>query len=239
MTRISKSTWDDIKGLRERLMDRRPTSVAEGAQFFVKDVASQFESVVLARLFLVVPLDSLPSIEKEIATRAAKDDARLKPATRVLSLVGTYGREEEWRDRTLSKGHRAIPLLDTAHVQLIPMIARLLADLEVDFQGLDDGRSIASQPMLGGLNAKFSIADARTSTDAKGRLVVPTREFVDTYGVKSTFGMGGSYADGTLAVAVFFTDEVVDPLVVDRFPSLISNFKMSTAAHLAAGRVYA
>ena len=40
-------------------------------------------------------------------------------------------------------------------------------------------------------------------------------------------------------VAVIFTDELIDELIVDRFPSLISNLKMATADLLAKGAIYA
>jgi hypothetical protein len=50
--------------------------------------------------------------------------------------------------------------------------------------------------------------------------------------------MGGAYLDGTLAIAIVFTSEVIDRLVADRFPSLISNFKMATSALLIRGAIY-
>jgi hypothetical protein len=57
--------------------------------------------------------------------------------------------------------------------------------------------------------------------------------------VGSVFGMGGAYLDGTLAVAVFFTDEKsLDSPFADRFASLISTFKMATSKLLADGRIY-
>jgi hypothetical protein len=52
-------------------------------------------------------------------------------------------------------------------------------------------------------------------------------------------GMGGSYADGTLLVAIVFTSELIDRLAVSRFPSLISNLKMATAQLMVAGKAFA
>lgn len=118
------------------------------------------------------------------------------------------------------------------------MVARVLGDLQVDLAGLADGKAIATRRMLGGINVKFVIDDAQTAKDAKDRWVIPSREFVNRYGVRTVFGMGGAYVDGTLAVAIFFTNESVSSLIIDRFPSLISNFKMTTAPLLASGRVY-
>jgi hypothetical protein len=213
MSRFSDVDLASVDALRERIMDRRSTTVSHAAQAFVEDLASTFSSVVLARMFLVVPLSSLPAGERSVATLAANGDARLRPQTRVLSLVGTYGREPGWQSRALSRGHGAIPLLDTAHVQAVPMIARLLADLQVDL--------------------------AETALDAWGRYIIPARDFVTQYGVRTVFGMGGSYLDGTLAVAVVFTDELVPVTIVDQLAGLISNFKMSTSWHATEGRIYA
>jgi hypothetical protein len=240
MLSFGTSEWAQIETLRTKIMGRRSATatVAEAAQAFVEDFPQMFSSVVLARLFVVAPLRALPAVERDFASAAASGDVRLRPDTRVLALLGTWGRDPQWRDRTLSRGHLAVPLLDRAYVENIPMLARLLADLRVDFAALDDGRAIASQPMLGGLNAKFFVPDALTAVNDRGQFVIPSRDFVASQGVRSVFGMGGAYVDGTLAVAVIFTNEVIDSLVVDRFPSLISNFKMATSTLLAQGRIF-
>ena len=160
--------------------------------------------------------------------------------TPVLALLGTAGREQAWRDRRMSVGHRAIPLLGAAFVRGIPMIAKLLADLDVSLASLDAGLALDTRQLLGGKNSSFFVADARSTEDDQGRRVVPNRAFVDAYGVRTVFGMGGSYVDGTLAVAVVFTSEVIDRLLaVDRFLSLIANFKMATGKAFARGHVYA
>ncbi len=208
------------------------------AQGFVDDLSASFSSIVLARLFLVVPFGSLPPEDRAFASALVKDSALLSASTRVLSLLGTAGREHEWNDRLRSRGHLAVPLLSQELVQGIPMLARLLAELEVDFAALDDGRAIASTRMLGGQNAKFFVGDASTARNARGDYVIPARDFVTKHSVRTVFGMGGAYVDGTLAVAVVFSSETIDPLVVARFPSLISNFKMATAKSFAAGHLY-
>jgi hypothetical protein len=235
---LIESSWADVEALRTGAMERHPPTVQQAAQLFVEDFGRSFRSVVLGRLFLVLPFERLPPAEAARAT-AALHGAAPGRAFQVLSLLGTWGRQAAWCDRRASRGHLAVPLLDQAHVQEVPMIAKLLSDLQVDFAGLDDGRPIASQRMLGGLNGKFFVSDALTAIDSRGRFVIPARDFVTTYGVRTVFGMGGAYVDGTLAVCVFFTDELVDSVVVDRFPSLISNFKMGTAPLLAQGHIYA
>jgi hypothetical protein len=238
MVQFAETGWAVVDALRSGVMSRQSATVLQAAQTFVEDFARSLSSVVLARMFLVLPLENLPPAERELATSRAHQDARIGPKTRVLSLLGTYGQDPKWRDRLRSGGHLAVPLLDRAHVQSIPMIAKLLADLEVDLAALEEGRAIASRLMVGGRNGRFLVADAQTAVDEQGRFIIPARDFVTGFNVRTVFGMGGAYVDGTLAVAVIFTNEVIDTLVVDRFPSLISNFKMSTAALLANGHVY-
>ncbi|MEO8904611.1 MAG: hypothetical protein ABI488_19560 [Polyangiaceae bacterium] len=237
MQAFQSSTWADVDALRSGIMTGTSASIEEAAKLFVDKLAT-YSTVVLARVFLVMPLSGLPETEQAAATGAAGGASQLKPTTPVLALLGSAGRLPQWGDRTKSVAHLAIPLLSSGHVQNIPMIAKLLADLEVDLAGLDDGKPIATRRMLGGLNAAFFVADAATSLDSAGRHIIPAQDFVAANEVRTVFGMGGAYADGTLAVAIVFTNETIDRAVVDRFPSVISNFKMATASLLSAGQVY-
>jgi hypothetical protein len=235
---LSEIDWDGIERLRKQVSEPGYSQVEAGAQVFVRAFCEEFPSVVLARLFLVLPFESLPSRDAEFARSIAKGDPRLKPTTRVLSLLGSSGREPSYVGRLNSRGHLAIPLLDRQFVQEIPMITRLLADLEVDFQALDDGRPIATRKMVGGRNGTFYVADAPTARDELGRSIIPARDFVESQRIATVFGMGGAYVDGTLAVAIIFTQESVTRLVVDRFASFINTFKMSTATLLLQGSIY-
>ena len=197
-----------------------------------------FSSVVLARLFLVVPFEKLPDDEKGFAAAQLKNPAELSASTRVLSLLGTAGREPDWNERAKSRSHLAVPLVSSASVERIPMLARLLGDSEIDFAALDDGQSVATRRMLGGANSKFYVPDASTARNLRGEHVIADRDFVAKYAVRSVFGMGGAHADGTLVSVVVFTDEQLSPLVVDRFPGLIGSFKAATTPQFAAGRLY-
>lgn len=58
------------------------------------------------------------------------------------------------------------------------------------------------------------------------------------YGIRTVFGMGGSYIDGKLAVVLLFTTELLSLATVELFPSLISNFKMATSHLVAQKRSY-
>jgi hypothetical protein len=77
------------------------------AQELVVALQQKFEkSVVIARAFVTVPYGSLPSKNREFVQKLAETAgaaADLKPATPVLSLIGTYGQEADWRDRRTPK----------------------------------------------------------------------------------------------------------------------------------------
>ena len=236
MKSLVHASWADVEILRGRVAEltESPTLVAAASRFTQAFVES-FDSVVLARLFAVLPFRSLPALEHEYV-RSRTSSTRLGNETPCLCLLGTHGRGGAWCDRTASAGHLAIPLLDSNSVSDAPMIAKLLSDLDVDLKVLDDGRPIATRMMPGGRNGTFYVSDAMTEQDGRDRYIIPGRDFVEKFAIRTVFGMGGTYVDGTLVVAILFCDEKVDRLTVDRFPSFISSFKMATS-RLAAQRL--
>lgn len=243
MPSLGEATWAEIEEVRRRLGDElvEVPSVEEAAQRFVSIFVEAFPTTVLARIFGVLPLRLLPEADRTIATSTAERIGSrnlLREETPTLSLLGTAGREPEWNDRTRSVGHRAIPLVNRAFVEGAPMLARLLADLQVDFASLDDGRPATSRRLAGGTNQRFYVADAATAKDDRGRSIIPSTDFVAKHGVRTVFGMGGSYFEGTLVVAIIFAAEKVELLAADRFPTLISNFKMSTTECVQSGRIF-
>jgi hypothetical protein len=236
---LAETSWEEVEALRGQVtLLGQSTSIQAAGQRLAEIFARRFSSIVLARMFAVLPLSSLPEREQTRGRQAVSDDPRLAPETRVLSLLGTAGHDKTWNDRARSKGHLAVPLLDRAFVEGAPMIAKLLVDLGVDLGAIDTRLPIASRRMLGGNNGTFFVADAQSAVDSRGRRVIGAEDFVSRYAIRTVFGMGGAYLDGAIVVAIFFTNEVVDRLIVDRLPSLISNFKMATSKLAAEGRFF-
>jgi hypothetical protein len=212
-------------------------SAQRAAEQFTALFVAQFSTIVLARVFLVVPLERLPPRDGTFARALTGNDSRLTGQTPVLSLLGTHGRKPEWDDRTRSVAHLAIPLLDRETVQAAPMIARLLLDLEVDLQGLGTGGPIATRKMVGGKNGMFYVPDARTARDDRGRLIIQP-EFVAQHDIESVFGMGGAYLDGSLAIAIMFCAERIERDDADRYGSFINTFKLLTLDLQRDGRIW-
>jgi hypothetical protein len=236
MRSFNDAEWEQIEHLRQQVDAlRAATSLEAAAQGFVGLFVNNFESVVLARTFVVVPFSNLPAEEQRAARNAGGD---LSPTTPVLTLLATRGKDPTWNDRKASLDHRCIPLLSSAAVADAPMVAKLLSDLNVDLKPLDDGRPIATRRMLGGKNGTFYVEDAALARDARGRYIISSREFATKHDVHTVFGMGGAYLDGMLVVAVLFCSEVLARFTVDRFPTFIGSFKIATASLVAQNRLF-
>lgn len=212
---------------------------AQGARAF--DVAAQrtaralydafAPATVLSRIYVTVPFAALPPENRGFAQALADErgaGAKLAPTTRVLSLAGTFGRLEAWCDRKRSRGHVGIPLIDAAFVAAIPMVARLLEELGEENLGQAKGGEGYARSLIGGFNGVFHVPDAATSRDSLGRLVIPAQDFVSEHGVKTVFGMGGSYVDGTTVAAIVFTTEDISRKEAEQLGTLLSGFKAST-----------
>ncbi len=212
-------------------------TIEDAAQQFTELLATSFSSVVLARMFVMTELATLPAAERAIA-EAVDPTRKLTDKTPCLALLGTRGRELAWNQRTTSNGHRAIPLIDREFVEAAPMLAQLFASLDVEISRLDEGTQVATRRLAGGRNARFYVADAITAVNASGAHIIANREFVERYRVRTVFGFGGAYLGGTLISCLVFSTESIDALTVDLFPSLISNFKMATSQMMADRRIF-
>ena len=235
---LSDADWPQINELRKTIEASAPSSVEDAAQRFATLFVETFSSIVLARVFIVHPFEEASALDQTFAMKLVGDDPRVNAKTPTLCLLGTRGREDDWNHRERSTGHLAIPLLKSL-VANTPMIAKLLADLELDHADLDDGFASTTQKMLGSTNGKFFVQSAPTAVDSRNRPIIPGRSFVKQYDVKTVFGMGGSYFDGMLAVVIFFTNEQLEKVVADRYASFISTFKTVTTRLQQKRLIYA
>jgi hypothetical protein len=238
MPTLNESTWPDVERLREILAKGEWSSVESAAGAFAETLSRSFSDIALVRVFAVMPISKVPPAELDFARRFAPDEPRFGPTTRALTLLGTCGCDPNWNHRRLSRGHLCIPLIDRAFVDAAPMIAKLLADTDVDLAAFDDGRPIATRKLLGGKNGMFFVPDALSATDANERFVIADRTFVERHAIRTVFGMAGAYLDGTLVLIIVFSTALIPRITVDRFPSLISNFKMATSRLVEEGRIF-
>ncbi|MFQ5665957.1 MAG: hypothetical protein ACE5I7_05940 [Candidatus Binatia bacterium] len=216
----------------------------EAAQELAATLHTQFEeSVVLARVYTTVRFDALPPTKQVFARNVAASAgaaSELTGTTPVLSLIGTHGQEGPWNDCRNSQRHAAIPLISSAFVGAIPMIARLLHELGVPSDWIDSHDSEIIIETIGQSAGLFCVQKAADATDHEGRKIITAQDFVSTYHVGSVFGTGGAYLDsGQMFVIVVFCRDVFPRAVAERFLPLTSLFQSKTAPLIGARKIFA
>ena len=214
----------------------------EAAQELVSELHKQFnESVVLARVYVTAPFETLPSTNKAFVQKLTVStgvESDLQAATPVLSLIGTYGQEEDWRDRRNSKGHVGIPLISSAFVSAIPMISRLLHELGVPMDWIDTHETEMIITTVGREAGLFYVENAAEATDHEGRKIIAAQDFVSDYDVKSVFGIGGAYAQGQVFTIVAFCRDVFPRDVAEHFVPLTDSFQDRTATLVETNKIF-
>jgi hypothetical protein len=158
-----------VRTLQDRLRGavQRATALDEASQSFAQAVAEEFKETVLARVFSTITFRLLPEASRTFVTQRARDgkiESLVTPELPVLSLMGTYGVEPEWRQRSLSKRHLGIPLASEGFTKSLPMISALLSQVGFDPMRLrEETRGIRIDQLLGGQAAGvFHVEDARS-----------------------------------------------------------------------------
>lgn len=222
---------------------RRAETVQQACQGVVQGIADRFTGALqLARVYLTVPWQILPEADKLFARMIAGNLVAghlLRNDTRVLSLLGTAGAEPEWCDRYNSRGHLAIPLLSPEFVAGIPMVAGLMDQLgsSVHWYGHMASPSPGKET-FGVFTGTFFVPDARTGQDSAGRLLIPAQEFVERYGIRSVFGVGGQFqSSGMMLICIFFTNQELEetPSWLLRLPVMIASVTLDLVSE---GRIY-
>ena len=245
MPLIGDVDYDDLEDLWARLEPQiaTMTSLAAVAQHVLDAVYEKFDdSIALARVFATAEMRQLPEEERRYAESFAAVNGVLgdmRDATPVLSLLATRGVEAAWNDRTRSQGHRAIPLLSAGFVGEIPMISRLLNEIGFtpDWQGPGSGFVTKT---LASVNGVFYVADARSAADEHDRAIIPATDFVRQHGVRTVFGVGGSYLSRNAFVCmILFCRESILRSQAMKFVPLVGSFKAATTRLLNRGALFA
>lgn len=222
------------RSLREELSS--VSSLESAARAWVSAIYEPLaDALVLARVFAILPLAALPPYEAELAERMARaSGSRLDPRAPVLTLLATRGAREDWNHRHRSKGHLALPLASAHAADSSPMVASLLDDLGVRLTSVSWGPRLVSVAREMPEHPTFYVADARTTTDARGHLKIPARSFVRDHDVKTVFGVGGS-AGGTIFAMVLFARQHVTRAVAEELVPLAAEFRAVAGGGGGAG----
>ena len=240
MPMISDATADAI--LAELRRDARTAAtLQEACQDVMQGLVEHLsESLQLARTYITVPWRSLPEADKVFARTVAGNFTAghlLRDDTQVLSLLGTAGVEPAWRDRYSSKNHLAIPLLSPEFVAEIPMISGLIDQLGSSVRWYKQ-MAQPGKESFGVFTGTFFVDDARTGRDNSGRLLIPAQDFVDQYGIRSVFGVGGQFqSSGMVLICIFFSNVSLEetPTWLLRLPVMIAAVTQSLVSD---GRIY-
>jgi hypothetical protein len=245
MTRIEDTDPREMRQLERDVqkVTRGSASLEEAVQRYTGLIRERFaDDVVLARVFVTLPYRDLPPTNRgfvdELA-RAKGVEGKMGPDVLTLSLLGTSGVEPDWNDRRRSRGHVGIPLVSSAFVAAIPMIARLLHELGLGFDWLDTADADLVVKTLGSINGVFHVADAVSATDAQGRKIIPAQDFVATHGVRSVIGVGGAYIGyPIILVAVLFCSADITRARAEEFMAHINRIKASTMDLVHQGKIF-
>jgi hypothetical protein len=243
---LSAVTSADVSELLQQAAAIRGQAAVEGvAQQFTDMVYRRFEeSLVLIRLFAAIPLGRLPSSNRDFVTSLAFSagiSGIVNEDTMVLSLLGTSGKLPEWNARRASRGHVGIPLASGEFVDSIPMMSRLLKEIGLHLDWMNDwDTQIVSKGFLSQSTGMFYVKDAGSAEDQNGRRIIAAQDFVVQHGVKTVFGFGsGFHGNPTLVVVIAFTRETLEKTVVRPLIKLMEGFKRSAMEPVLAGRFFA
>ncbi|OQY01013.1 MAG: hypothetical protein B6I20_08085 [Bacteroidetes bacterium 4572_117] len=165
---------------------------------------------VLSRIFVNLPYKSLPKTNKQAVdalTDSLNVSSKIKRNTQILSLVGSSGAQAQWNDRSNSQGHVGIPLISTEFIDGIPMMARLLGDLGIDIEGMDEAKAGITSNVIEEEQGLFYVDDAHTRTDKKGRKIIAAQDFVVAHKIKTVFGLGGNIRDNAYFTLIIFNNQ--------------------------------
>jgi hypothetical protein len=217
----------------------------EVSQRIAHTIFREFEgAAALIRVYMTAEVSTLPAFNRAFVDQLVKVRGvapLLKENTLVLSLLGTAGIEPAWNRVAQSEGHVGIPLLGSEFVQSIPMISRLLLDLGVGLHWLDARNAgIGAEVSAGAISGLFYVEDARTTVDDQQRHVIPARSFVDHHGIRTVFGVGGTYMkpDDLIAV-VCFTKETLRRHELLPYLALLTAIKSATARTVLRRHIFA
>ncbi len=245
MSRIEGLSPEAMKELERniQLKTRSCATFEEAAQRYTSLMYEAFEeSLVLIRLFATVPFGKLPGRNQQsvrtLASSAGITDL-IKDDTLVLSLVGSSGVEPEWNDRRKSQSHVGIPLASGDFIDAIPMMSRLLRQLGVSLEWIDRADTTLVVKTVGGASGVFFVKDASVEVDNQGRRIIAAQDFVEKYGVKSVFGIGGGFlSTPTFLVSIVFCRDEINREAAQSFMPQVNRIKVNCNELVNKGLIF-
>ena len=128
-----------------------------------------------------------------------------------------------------SQKHIGIPLCSAPFIDSIPMMSRLLRQLGVQLEWIEQGDVSIVKSVSGSISGVFFVPDATREKDNQGRYIIPAQDFVSKYRIQTVFGFGGEYLDSsTFYTTILFLRESLSEANARIISARISFFKRMT-----------
>lgn len=200
------------------------------------------KSVVLVRLFVALPFETLPPDEQAfaraiLARRNVTDP--ILPTTPVMTLLGTRGVNANWGDRRESKSYRALPLVSTMLVESMPMTAQIFRVLGANVAAPKNPAVGVTEKAWGaGRAGLFYVENAAHTVDAQGRKIIGVSSFVEEYGVHTVFGVARAFRDDLFFFQLVFCRHLVSRERAREFLPLAATLRGTTVRAIDANHVF-
>jgi len=123
-------------------------------------------------------------------------------------------------------------------VESIPMVARLMTDMGIGTDWFDKLEPDILVKNLGRAAGVFYVRDAKTWLDGRNRKIVSAQDFVTAHNIKTVFGLGGSYLNGSFVTMIMFTRETIEQSQAEAFMLLVNTFKTATLSLVMDGAIF-
>ena len=178
---------------------------------------------VLTRLFVTLPVDALDEVfRKRALARLGEVEFEKCSHVMCLTLLGSMGVEPGWTNRRGSVGHAVTPLKGPEGLIRLPMISRLLEQLNIDPKTITEPNNHHTA------QAEFHVYKVFHVEQAEGSPLLPAQEeFVKRYGIASAMGLGGRLPDGSLFAILLFSRVPISAKVVELFRPMALYVKLA------------
>jgi hypothetical protein len=139
-----------------------------------------------------------------------------------MVLLATTGEEQQWRSRSTSSGHKAIPLPSEEAINQIPMFLPLIEQfgMKVDMLIKPDPKFL--------LDLEQRAYNVYYVPEALGNPYIPAQKgFIIPYRIRSILGFGGLLPSGDMFAVPMFFKVPVSREVADLFRPISLNVKIA------------
>jgi PAS domain S-box-containing protein len=187
---------------------------------------------VLARFFKSCAYDKLPDdIKNYIHNNESKTN--FISSNKYLTLLGSFGELDNWKNRYLSKNYKAFPIHDERLLDKFPMLSAVFDQMGINLSHL---KQTDKSIIIKDYHRQYSVFCIE---NAEGSNLIPKQaEFVRPYSVKSVFGFGGTYSTSNVYAVIIFSRERLSKEDAQLFLSLNPVIKQITLAHEITGNVF-